>query len=33
MNYFGVEKRVKVVDKMSPRDFDRSKVFKLEVRN
>lgn len=27
MNYFGVEKRVKVVDKMTPRDMDRSKVF------
>ena len=31
MNYFGVERRVKVLNKMSPRDFDRSKMFKLEV--
>lgn len=31
MNYFGVEKRVKVVDKVSPRDFDRSKMFKIET--
>lgn len=27
MNYFGVEKRVKVVDKVTPRDMDRSKMF------
>ena len=31
MNYFGVEKRVKVVDKMSPRDFDRGEMFKLRT--
>lgn len=28
MRYFGVSKRVKVSDKVEPRDFDRSKVFK-----
>lgn len=27
MNYFGVEKRVKVVDKVTPRDMERSKMF------
>lgn len=27
MRYFGVSKRVKVADKVEPRDFDRSKVF------
>lgn len=29
MNYFGVERRVKVIDKVSPRDFDRGEMFKL----
>lgn len=27
MRYFGASKRVKVSDKVEPRDFDRSKVF------
>lgn len=31
MNYFGVEKKVAIFNKVSPRDFDRSKMFKLEV--
>lgn len=31
MNYFGVERRVAVLNKVSPRDFDRSKVFKVEI--
>ena len=31
MNYFGVEKKVAVFNKVYPRDFDRSKMFKLEV--
>lgn len=28
MRYFGVSKRVKVSDKVEPRDFDRNKMFK-----
>ena len=27
MRYFGISKRVKVSDKLEPRDFDRSKIF------
>lgn len=27
MRYFGISKRVKVSDKLEPKDFDRSKVF------
>ena len=27
MRYFGISKKVKVSDKLEPRDFDRSKVF------
>lgn len=27
MNYFGVERKIKVVNKVTPRDMDRSKMF------
>lgn len=29
MNYFGVERRIKVVNKVIPRDMDRSKMFSI----
>lgn len=29
MNYFGVERRIKVVNKVTPRDMDRSKMFSI----
>lgn len=31
MNYFGISKRVKVDKGVTPRDFDRSKLFNKEV--